>query len=356
MTTMEKENGSHGKAADLVAIVKLIWEKRKRIILNCFYGGVLSIIVAFSIPKEYKSEVIIAPEITNTANGIAGGLGALASMAGINMETEEEAIYPQLYPQIVATTPFLCELAALHVEGKYKKDSISTNVFNYLTEYQREPWWSKVLSAPFKLIKRDKKELLEDGATLDPKRLNRQQQKLLKELNERISVELDKLTSVIYVDVLMQDAGIASMIADAVTENLQEYVTNYRTAKARKDLENTKRMCDEARENYYAAQRAYAEYSDQHMGMTKLQYLVEQDRLHEEKDLAFNLYNQFAQQYDMCRTKLLEKTPVVVLLQPSTIPYKAASPKKMMIGLLFVFLSFFGTIAWLLVKDRILED
>jgi len=153
----------------------------------------------------------------------------------------------------------------------------------------------------------------------------------------------------------MQDAMIASIVADALTENLQLYVTDYRTVKARKDMENTQRMCDEARENYYAAQHAYAEYCDQHMGVTKLQYLMEQDRLSNEKDLAFNLYNQLAQQLDMCRTKLLEKTPVVVILQPSTIPYKATTPKKMMIGLLFVFLAFFGTVGWIIVKERILE-
>ena len=351
---MDKENKANIKIADFVALIRDMWAYRKRIILNCFWGGVLSIIVAFSIPKEFTSEVVIAPEISS-ASGITGGLGALASMAGINMETEEEAIYPQLYPQIVATTPFLCDLAALKVECKYRKDTVSTSIFNYLSQYQKEPWWSKVLTAPFKLIKREKKEILEDGVQLNPKQLSRQQQKVLKELKERITVELDKLTSAIYVNVTMQDARIASIVADALTENLQVYVTDYRTAKARKDMENTQRMCDEARENYYAAQHAYAEYCDQHMGVTKLQYLMEQDRLSNEKDLAFNLYNQLAQQLDMCRTKLLEKTPVVVVLQPSTIPYKATTPKKMMIGILFVFLAFFGTAAWIIVKDRILD-
>ena len=243
----------------------------------------------------------------------------------------------------------------MKVDCKYRKDTVSTNIYNYLSQYQKEPWWSKVLTAPFKLIKREKKEILEDGVQLNPKQLSRQQQKVLKELKERITVELDKLTSAIYVNVTMQDARIASIVADALTENLQVYVTDYRTAKARKDMENTQRMCDEARENYYAAQHAYAEYCDQHMGVTKLQYLMEQDRLSNEKDLAFNLYNQLAQQLDMCRTKLLEKTPVVVVLQPSTIPYKATTPKKMMIGILFVFLALFGTAAWIIVKDRILD-
>ena len=193
---MDKDNKSNVKIADFVELISNLWAHRKRIILNCFWGGILSIIVAFSIPKEYTSEVVIAPEIS-AASGITGGLGALASMAGINMETEEEAIYPQLYPQIVSTTPFLCDLAALKVDCKYRKDSISTNIYNYLTKYQKEPWWSKVLSAPFKLIKREKEEILEDGVQLNPKQLSRQQQKVLKELKERITVELDKLTSAI---------------------------------------------------------------------------------------------------------------------------------------------------------------
>ena len=92
------------------------------------------------------------------------------------------------------------------------------------------------------------------------------------------------------------------------------------------------------------------------MGVTKLQYLMEQERLESEKELAYGLYNQLAQQLDMCKTKLLEKTPVVVLLQPSTVPYKATTPRKMLIGILFVFLAFFGTAAWLLIKERILEN
>lgn len=355
MTAMEKEKKNGSSATDIIAFCMLLWSNRKRIVLNCFYGGILSIIVAFSIPKEYTSKAVIAPEISSFG-GISGGLGALASMAGINMDTEDEAIYPQLYPQIVSTTPFLCDLAVLKVEGVYKKDSISTSLYNYLSRYQREPWWSKALAAPMKLIKREKKALLDEGTVLDPKHLDRHQQRLLKELDKRIVVELDKQTSAIYVNATMQDAGIASMVVDAITDNLQKYVTDYRTAKARKDLDNTQLMYSEARDNYFAAQHAYAEYCDQHMGVTKLQYLMEQERLSNEKDVAFNLYNQLAQQLDMCRTKLLEKTPVVVLLQPSTVPYKATTPRKMMIGLLFVFLAFFGTAAWLVMKEWVLPN
>lgn len=351
---MEQVKKSNSNVAELIALFKLLWSKRKLIIITCFISGVLSVIVAFSIPKEFTARVIIAPEMS-ADGGIAGGLGALASMAGISMDTEEEAIYPQLYPQIVSSTPFLCDLVVIPVKGKFNKNDISTNLYNYLTEYQREPWWNKIVSAPFKLIKKEKKELLEEGVPLEPKRLNREQQELLKALSDRIFIDFDKLSSAIYVNVTMQDAEIASAVADAVTDKLQNYVVNYRTAKARKEMENTQLMYDEARDNYFTAQRAYAEYCDQHMGVTKLQYLIEQDRLSDEKDLAYTLYNQLAQQLDMSKTKLLEKTPVVVILQPSTVPYKATSPKKMMLGIIFLFLAFFGTCAWVLIKEHILN-
>lgn len=343
---------------DFLSLIYLLWGKKKRIILNCFIGGVLSIIVAFSIPKEFTSTVVIAPEVAGMG-GISGGLGALASMAGINMDTEDEAIYPQLYPQIVSTTPFLCDLLDQTVQARCGKDTVTTSLYNYLSLYQREPWWNSILSSPgklIKLIKHEEKDSLQAGVKLDPRRLSRKQQILLKSLNERVSVELDKQTSAIYIRVMMQDAAVAAHMASVVTDNLQEYVVDYRTAKSRKDLENTQRMFDESRQNYYAAQKAYAEYCDQHQGVTKMQYLVEQDRLENEKELAYSLYNQIAQQLDLCRTKLLEHTPVLIVLQPSTVPYKATTPKKMIIGLMFVFLAFFGTCAWYIVRDRILED
>ncbi len=343
------------QATDLVALVLMLWNKRKRLIINCVWGGILSIIIAFSIPKEYTSTVVLAPEIAGTGN-LTGGLGTLASMAGINMDVENEAIYPELYPQIVSSTPFLCDLLPMSVSCLYKGNSVTTSLYNYLSSYQKHTWWSRILSLPGKmvrLIKHEENDTIGKGVVLDPRRLSKRQQIILKGLNDRISVELDKNSSAISIRVRMQDPVIASEIAESVTDNLQDYVCNYRTAKARKDLENTQRLFDEARENYYNAQKTYAEYCDKHQGVTKLQYLVEQDRLSNEQELAFSLYNQVAQQLDLCKAKLLEKTPVVVVLQPATLPYKATTPRKMLIGLLFVFLAFFGTAAWYIVEDCI---
>ena len=354
---MEELNTKKQKETDIIGLILLLWSKRKRIIINCFIGGILSIIVAFSIPKQYTSTVVMAPE-SSSGTSVSGGLGALASMAGFNLgglSGSEDALYPELYPQIVSSTPFLCDVMNLQVETI--DGELKTSVYDYLVNHQKSPWWSKMIAAPFKWIKRltggDKKE---DIIPLDAEEmtLSRRQYLTLKSLDDLISVSVDKGNFVITLSVTMQDPKIASYVATVVSENLQEYIGKYRSAKARKDLAYTEKLYTEAQEKYYKAQQAYATYADQHQGVVKMQYQIEQDRLSNEQNLAFNVYNQIAQQLEMARAKVAESTPVCVVMQPAIVPVKASSPKKMMMGLLYVFLAFFGTAAWYIVKECLL--
>ena len=354
---MEELNTKKQKETDIIGIILLLWSKRKRIIINCFIGGILSIIIAFSIPKLYTSTVVMAPE-SSSGTSVSGGLGALASMAGFNLgglSGSEDALYPELYPQIVSSTPFLCDVMNLQVETI--DGELKTSMYDYLVNHQKSPWWSKMIAAPFKWIKRltggEKKE---DIIPLDAEEmtLSRRQYLTLKSLDDLISVSVDKGNCVITLSVTMQDPKIASYVATVVSENLQEYIGKYRSAKARKDLAYTEKLYTEAQEKYYKAQQAYATYADQHQGVVKMQYQIEQDRLSNEQDLAFNVYNQIAQQLEMARAKVAESTPVCVVMQPAIVPVKASSPKKMMMGLLYVFLAFFGTAAWYIVKECLL--
>ncbi len=354
---MEDKNIKRAET-DIVGLVLLLWGRRKRIITNCFIGGVLSIIVAFSIPKEYTSSVVMAPEFSS-GMGISGNLGALASMAGFDMGASgsEDALYPELYPQIISSTPFLCDLMSLEVETK--DGELHATLYDYLGKYQKRPWWSRVINAPIKMIKRMVLPAVVDtvmptnGANMN---LTRRQYLTMQSLSKKIVVGVDKGNFVITLNVTMQDPKVAAYVASVVSDNLQEYIGAYRSAKARKDLAYTEMLYKEAQEKYYAAQQAYAEYVDQHQGVVKMQYQIEQDRLSNEQDLAFNVYNQIAQQLEMARAKVAESTPVCVVMQPAIMPIKASSPKKIMMGLLYVFLAFFGTTMWIFVDEYIISS
>lgn len=336
---------------DLIELAQKVWGERKLIIKWCCIAIVIGLVVAFSIPKEYSTSVTLAPESNNKSS--MGNMGALAAMAGINVggATGEDALSPDLYPDIVSSTPFLIELFDVPVVNI--KGEVNTTLYNYLDEYQRSPWWSKVIAAPFKALGwfmslfRDNPEEGNSGE-LNPFRLTQEQSQVAKSLSERISVSVDKKTGMTTISVNMQDPLISASLTDTVKNRLQNYITEYRTNKARHDLHFTEKLFEEAKDNYYIAQNSYAKYSDSNQNVIRQVRKSEEERLRNEMDLAYNLFNQVAQQLQMARAKVQEITPVYTVVQPATVPLRAAKPNKLMILIGFVFLAGVAAVGWIL--------
>ncbi|MCQ2059675.1 MAG: Wzz/FepE/Etk N-terminal domain-containing protein [Bacteroidaceae bacterium] len=343
------------KEVDIVYLVKLLWSKKVRIFKNVVIAGVVAIIVAFSIPKDYTSQVIMAPETSSNMN-ISGSLMSIASMAGFDMGSmsSNDALYPELYPQMVSSTPFLCDLISLQVTTK--DSTLTTSLYDYLKNHKRYPWWSYILQAPGKLLKKIfKKEVDNVIPTKDTPGmfLTRSQQMSLKSLDKLIDVSVDKGNNVISLSVTMQDPYIAAYVAECTANNLQDYIRQYRTAKAITDLQYAQSMYDEAKENYINAQNNYASYMDSHKNLVRMQTQIEAKRLESESSFAFNVYTQMAGQLELAKAKVQESTPVCVVMQPAVAPYKASHPKKMVMGVVYCFLAFLGTCVWYIGKDRL---
>lgn len=348
-------NTEINKGVDIVYLIKLLWSKRVRIFKNVVIAGVLAIIIAFSIPKEYTSTTVLAPEFSKNSIGLSGNLASLASMTGIDLsQGGEDALYPELYPQIVSSTPFLCSLMSEQVETKDKE--LNTTLYDYLRNHQRCAWWEWIMALPGKTIQKLSSKNHEDivpSAGTETMYLTRTQQLSLKSLNKRIKVDVDKGTSVITLSVTMQDPNIAAVIAGIVSSNLQTNIARYRSAKSIKDLEFNEKIFQEAKTKYYTAQQEYAEYADQHQNLYQERHKIEMTRLENDVTLAYEIYSQVAGQLEVCRAKVQDNTPVCVVIEPPVAPFKASHPKKMVMGVLYCFLAFFGTCAWYIVKERL---
>lgn len=337
---------------DLLELAGKVWAERRLVLKWCGVAVVVALVVGFSIPKEYTTTVMLAPEVEGGSRSL-GGLSALAGMAGINMNAGEssDALYPDLYPDIVSSVDFTTELFPVSVEDE--EGELKTTLYNYLKEEQRSPWWSAILSFPFKCIGwitslfRDEEEE-NVGQGIDPFRLTKDETGVVKMLNERISVSVDKKTSVITLSVTMQDPLISATMTDTVMQKLQNYITEYRTNKARHDLDFTQKLYDEAQKKYYVAQQAYADYVDMNQNISLRSVQTRQERLQNEMNLAYNLYNQTAQQLQLAKAKVQENTPVYTIVQAATVPLKASKPSKLMILVGFVFLAGVMSVGWVL--------
>lgn len=343
---------------DLIELAHKVWAERKLILKACGVAVILGIIVAFSIPKEYATSVTLAPEATGKSGG-GGNVGALAAMAGINLGSSsgQDALSPDLYPDIVASTPFLVNL--LDIKVKSRDSHISTTLYNYLDKNQSAPWWGVVTSAPFKAlgwvmstIKGEKQEVANDTAKIDPSLLTQKQAAVVANLGKRIGVSVDKKTGMTTIIATMQDPFISATVTDSVMSRLQNHITAYRTSKARKDLAFAQKLYREAKASYTSAQKKYATFADANQNLILFSYRSEQERLQNEMTLAYNVYSQTAQQLQMAKAKVQEITPVYTVVQPATVPLKPAKPNKIMILIGFIFLGGVGSVGWILfLKD-----
>lgn len=354
---MQEEQNNNTTAADaeqeidLLELARKIWAEKRKLIKWGAVGLVAGVVIAFSIPKEYTTTIKLAPEASQNGGG-ASNLGALAALAGINTTVGQgkDAFSPQLYPDIVSSIPFSLELFDVKVTDK---DGNGTTVENYVSNDLSSPWWSSVMALPGKAIggirslfgsgKPDAEEKKPDSFRLTP-----EENGVVSTLGARIGVDVDSKTSVISISVTMQDPMVSAMLADTVAERLKEYVTEYRTNKARADMEYAQTLNDEARDDYYQAQQRYAAYMDRNQGVILRSMRNEEERLQNEMQLAYNLYNTTAQQLQMAKAKVQEITPVYTVLQPATVPLIPSKPSKMLIIVGCVFVAVVACAAWIL--------
>ena len=313
---------------DLLELAARVWADRKLVLKCCGVAVLVGLVVAFSIPKEYTTTVTLAPE---SAQGSASmnGLSALAGMAGINLRSGQnggDALNPELYPDIVSSVAFSTELFDVPVQAE--KDSLKCTLYEYLDEHQRAPWWSAVTGFPFKCL----------GWVMS---LFRDEE----EAGPAQGVDPFRLTPL-----------ISATLTDTVMAKLQAYITDYRTNKARHDLAFTQQLYDEARAKYYEAQQAYADYVDMNQNITLRSVQTRQERLQNEMTLAYNLYNQTAQQLQLAKAKVQESTPVFTVVQAPTVPLQASKPSKAMILIGFVFLAGVGSVGWILFGRDLLAN
>lgn len=348
---------------DLIELAQKLWAERRLILKVCGIAVVIALVIAFSIPKEYSTTVTLAPEMNSRAGS---SMSTLAAIAGINLSNSkgDDALSPELYPDIVNSTPFLVDLFDVRVKSLDEK--IDTTLYNYMEEHQRSSWFSVVLSSPFKvlgwvssLFKKDKESeenLVPLGEQEGVLSLTPSENGIMNAIKGHINVMVDEKSGVTTLTVFMQDPLISATVTDIVMHNLQKYITDYRTNKARHDLAFTEQLYAEAKADYEKAQQAYADFVDSNQNIIRQSAMVEQERLQNEMNLTYQVYTQVAQQLQMAKAKVQEITPVYTVVQPATVPLRAAKPSKALILIGLVFLAVVGCSCWILFLRDMIKD
>ena len=156
---------------------------------------------------------------------------------------------------------------------------------------------------------------------------------------------------VITINVTDQDPLICATMADSAKTRLQKFITDYRTSKVKVDLEYNKKLYKEAKERYEKARRLYAEFADANQDVILQSVQTKQNDLENEMQLQYNIYQQVVANLQQAEMKVQEETPAFTTLQSATVPVMKAGPKRAQMCLIFLFLAFLGTTAYILYKE-----
>ena len=317
---------------------------------------VVACVIVLSLPNYYTCEVQLAPELTTSRS--SNSLSVLASQFGMKMGTGtmgSEALYPTLYPDLVNSTDFKVSLFNIPV---HKKDSTRiTSYYDYLMNDQKKPWWTEAISATVKGLKSllPVEEDTIDEHHINPFELTKVQTKIVKSLAKKVVCDVDNKTLVITISVTDQDPLICATIADSVKARLQDFITEYRTKKARVDLEFNKKLYEEAKLRYDEAREKYATYADANQDLMYQSDRTQLINLENDMQLKYNRYNTIAQAVMAAEAKVQEETPSFTTLQSATVPVKKSGPGRTKIVLVIVFMAFLATSAWVLYKENQLK-
>lgn len=340
---------------DWMGILRQLLAIHKKLYIAAAVGVVLGILIALGTPKQYTVSITLSPEVGSGKSG--SGLASMAaSFLGGSVGTDSpDALNATLAPDIVASTPFLLELFDARVVSQDKQ--IDTTFTAYLDE-QKSSWISYALGIPSMAIggikslfsneKQEKTETIQNGAI----ELNEEEAAKLKILRQQITTEVDKKTSITTLTVTLQDPKVTATIADSVVSKLQQYITAYRTSKAKEDCQYLEKLYKERQQEYYDAQQHYARYVDANSNVVFQSTLAERERLQNDMNLAYQVYSQVAQQLQVARAKVQEEKPVFAVVEPAVVPLQPSgtSRKVILLGVVFLAVAFTG--AWELLGKK----
>ena len=332
---------------DFGAIWQAIIKYKKLYYKTLGIAFVVALIIGFSLPKTYNCQILLAPEVGSGSSSL-GGLASLASSFGVNIGSGSQggdAIKPSIYPDLMKSVDFKTSLFPIMVKKKGDKQAMT--YYDYLKYEWRVPWWEDWfgLRAP-----KPQKDTL-----VNTFELTGEQARIAGLAIKNVECKIDKKTNLITIDVTMQDPYVAAQLADSVKNRLQDFLTEYRTKKARNDLEYALKLNKQAKKDYERARLLYSEYMDANQDMMLLSAKQKQDDLENEMQLQYNNFTATSTQVLAARALVQKETPSFTTIQSATVPLGPSGPKIPLIMLVCLFLAALGTTIYVLHKEHQLK-
>jgi uncharacterized protein involved in exopolysaccharide biosynthesis len=332
---------------DLLALAKTLWLGRRTVLKTILICGVIGLIVALASPKEFVATTIMVPSGSDGSSKL-GGLGGLAAMAGINLNTTSSSdLSPTVYPQIVASLPYQLELMKTPLNFSDRKEPVT--FYDYYSGPQKENLLLKytiglpgiILSLPGTILTAIRgKEQEKTGLSeqMKPIELTNKQRDVRLVLAGLIALSVNPKEGTLTLTSTMKEPKAAAQLCQRAQELLQQYITEFKIKKAKVNLDFIQQRFDETTKKFETAQEKLASFRDRNKSVTLATARTDEERLTSQYNLIYSIYSELAKQLEQAKIQVKQDTPVFTIIEPVSVPTKKSKPNRPMILFIWLFL------------------
>jgi hypothetical protein len=349
---------------DVIALGKTLWLNKKTIVFVTSCCVVLGVLVAILLKNEFTAGSTFVPQ-TSEPTKMSGGLGGLASLAGINLGGlgAGSEIPPTLYPKIVSSVPFRKALleAKINPEGVLEPITYAEFYENIYKPGVVSGFIKYTFGLPGLIIKSLKGT---SQSQMKPSNfgitgISESEFTHFKRLENQVSIQFFEKEGFVSIGFVMPEPVMAAQMAKYAEELLQKEVIEYKIQNAREQLKYTESRFEEKKEEFEIIQNKLASFRDRNQNLSSALVLNQLEKLESEYNFAFNIYTELAKQLEQAKLQVSQDTPIFSVIQPVTVPLEKSAPKRSLIVIVFSLLGFlsaigfvFGKENFLLIKDK----
>lgn len=305
---------------DILSILFIFFKDLKLYFLGIF---ILTSLVLFYGFLHTKVTFIAKANLLIEQNQVSNSSSNISKVLGINnLPQQEEVLGPSMYSEIVQSQVFLSDLLLEEIllnENSVKK----VKLYNLFTSNE------SVISPKnnFKDIKIASLNNIDNNISpeeifknkLPPLiRLSATQKIAIENLRSKIKIEIQGRYLILKTE--MNDPYQSAVLCRLVLLKLINYISDFKTYKQKQNLLIIGDRFKEADLRYKEAQMRLAKYKDKSAGIIFQSAQTEEQLLNNELSMSFNLYNQFATQFEQAKIDLKKETPHFSIIEPIIIP------------------------------------
>jgi LPS O-antigen subunit length determinant protein (WzzB/FepE family) len=344
---------------DIIALLKTIWTGKKFVSKVTIVFFLIGCILALLSPIVYTSETTFVPQVSEDQMSSKSGLGSIASLAGINLNSangsSESYLSPLLYSKLAESEEFsrdIIEEEISYLNGnkitireylQSNNNLFSFNPIGFIKKYT------------FGLFINNKQSEYNNETLKDYNFLSEEDFALVNSFKEKFIIELNEKDGYIKVIATDENAFISTQLVEKITKNLQFKIIKLRTNKIKERLEYSKELYELKQEEFDLLQKKLAEFKDSNKNISTARFMSELQKLESENRLQQNILLNLATEYNNNKIKLNKDTPIFSVIDEVSVPNEKSKPKRSFLITIFIFLGLVLSVGYILLKNQFIN-